>query len=256
MNIVATLNEELLKQPFSAMKSDSALLAESREIASMYAKMENSMVVLSDLKSDKSYIYHGALAERLGIAPRGSTKEINSIWEENVFQRIHPDDLDNKHMLELNFFHLLKSLPVGERSDYHIISRMRIADNTGEYVPVYHRMFYVCSCASGNLWLALCLYNYSYEKFFPEMASSGIIANAATGRIIKPDKKKSAQILSTREKEILLLIEKGRMSKEIADTLSISKNTVDRHRQNILEKLRVKNSLEACRMGKLMGLWG
>ena len=36
------------------------------------------------------------------------------------------------------------------------------------------------------------------------------------------------------------------MSKDIAQTLSISINTVNRHRQNILEKLQVNNSIEAC----------
>ena len=40
------------------------------------------------------------------------------------------------------------------------------------------------------------------------------------------------------------------MSKEIASTLSISINTVNRHRQNILEKLHVSNSIEACRIAK------
>jgi len=44
------------------------------------------------------------------------------------------------------------------------------------------------------------------------------------------------------------------LSKEIADTLSISINTVNRHRQNILERLRVNNSIEACRIAEFMGL--
>lgn len=42
-------------------------------------------------------------------------------------------------------------------------------------------------------------------------------------------------ILSEREKEILRCIRKGLSSKEIAATLYISVNTVNRHRQNILE---------------------
>lgn len=39
-------------------------------------------------------------------------------------------------------------------------------------------------------------------------------------------------------------------SKEIAETLSISINTVSRQRQEILGKLQVKNSIEACRIAK------
>lgn len=61
-------------------------------------------------------------------------------------------------------------------------------------------------------------------------------------------------ILSEREKEILRCIRKGLSSKEIAAALYISVNTVNRHRQNILEKLSVSNSIEACRAAELMKL--
>lgn len=48
--------------------------------------------------------------------------------------------------------------------------------------------------------------------------------------------------LSEREKEILLLVCKGLSNQEIADTLFISKRTVDKHRANILEKTGSKNT--------------
>lgn len=253
MNIVSTLNDELLKQPFLNRKGESMLLDGYQQVARMYAKVENSIAVLSDLKSKKSYIYYGGFSERLGVADREDSKEIRSIWEENIFHKIHPDDLAEKHLLELYFFRLLKTLPIEERSDYHITSEMRMLDNTGKYIGVCHRMFYVWDCSSGSLWLAFCLYNHSYERFPPE-TSSGMIVNSVTGNIIKPDKRKYSNILSSREKDVLLLIEKGKISKEIAEVLSISKNTVDRHRQNILEKLQVNNSFEACRVARLLGL--
>lgn len=253
MNIVSTLNEKLLKQSFTDHQNESELLAEYKQIAFMYAKVENSIAVLSDLKSDKSYMYYGGITKQLGLSEKGKTKEIDSIWEEDVFNKIHPDDLIEKHVLELHFFHFLKSLAVEERANFYIVSKMRMKDRFGEYITIQHRMFYVCSCPLGNLWLALCLYNYPFEKSSSEI-SDGIIINSVTGDIEKPDIEKHNNILSHREKEILRLIEKGEMSKSIADKLSISVNTVNRHRQNILEKLRVKNSIEACRVAKLMNL--
>jgi DNA-binding CsgD family transcriptional regulator len=51
--------------------------------------------------------------------------------------------------------------------------------------------------------------------------------------------------LTDREKEILLLIKEGKLSKQIAEILGISIHTVNRHRQNILERLSVGNSVEA-----------
>ena len=47
--------------------------------------------------------------------------------------------------------------------------------------------------------------------------------------------------LSKQEKEIIKLVVKGIQSKEIADILKISKNTVDTHRRNINRKLEITN---------------
>jgi DNA-binding NarL/FixJ family response regulator len=59
--------------------------------------------------------------------------------------------------------------------------------------------------------------------------------------------------LSPREGEVVKLIAEGHTSREIADILSISVNTVERHRQNVLEKLelrdRVALTLYAVRRG-------
>jgi len=52
-------------------------------------------------------------------------------------------------------------------------------------------------------------------------------------------------ILSTRENEILQLLTKGLLYKEIADQLSISVSTVRQHIHHIYEKLHVQNRTEA-----------
>ena len=51
-----------------------------------------------------------------------------------------------------------------------------------------------------------------------------------------------ADRLSEREEEILVAICRGLSTQEIADTLYISKRTVDKHRANILEKSGCKNT--------------
>lgn len=249
MNIIHTLNKKLLEQPFEEETEQAVSLTQYQHIAFTYSIMENSIAVLSDLKSRKSYIYNGGVALRLGISEKKSIEEIDSIWEEKIFSRIHPDDLLEKHLLELQFFHFLKDMPLSERLDYYIVSQIRMRDNSNEYVAVQHRMFYASS--HNSMRLALCIYNLSENNALSN-AYDGRIINSATGVSIKQDKKKCNDILSVREKEILRLIAKGKMSKEIAGSLSISINTVNRHRQNILEKLRVKNSIEACRVAELM----
>lgn len=48
--------------------------------------------------------------------------------------------------------------------------------------------------------------------------------------------------LTEREDEILLLICKGLTNNEIADRLGLSKRTVDKHRENLLQKTQSKNT--------------
>jgi DNA-binding NarL/FixJ family response regulator len=48
--------------------------------------------------------------------------------------------------------------------------------------------------------------------------------------------------LSTREKEVLEQICNGLSNQEIADTLFISRRTVEKHRSNLLEKTNCKNT--------------
>ncbi len=52
-------------------------------------------------------------------------------------------------------------------------------------------------------------------------------------------------LLSEREKEVLGLLAKGHLYKEIADQLDISMNTVKQHIHHIYEKLHVQNRTEA-----------
>jgi DNA-binding NarL/FixJ family response regulator len=54
-----------------------------------------------------------------------------------------------------------------------------------------------------------------------------------------------AALLTTREKEVLELLAKGLLYKEIADKLSIGFGTVRQHLYRVYEKLHVQNKIEA-----------
>jgi len=65
--------------------------------------------------------------------------------------------------------------------------------------------------------------------------------------LFRSEQKETAniEVLSTRENEILQLLSKGLLYKEIADQLSISVSTVRQHIHHIYEKLHVQNRTEA-----------
>ena len=81
-----------------------------------------------------------------------------------------------------------------------------------------------------------------------------MVVNSVTGGREELTPAGDSRILSARELQVLNLIETGRTSEEIAGILAISKHTVSRHRQAIIAKLRVKNSVDACRVAKSLGI--
>ena len=60
--------------------------------------------------------------------------------------------------------------------------------------------------------------------------------------------------LTPRELEVLKLVAEGYTSDEIAEELVISRKTVDRHRANILEKLRMRDRVDLTRYAIRRGL--
>ena len=65
--------------------------------------------------------------------------------------------------------------------------------------------------------------------------------------LFRNEQKETPQLetLSNRENEILQLLSKGLLYKEIADQLTISVSTVRQHIHHIYEKLHVQNRTEA-----------
>ena len=60
--------------------------------------------------------------------------------------------------------------------------------------------------------------------------------------------------LSPRESEVVKLIAEGQTSREIAETLVLSEKTVERHRENILDKLGLRDRVELTRYAIRRGL--
>ncbi|HRJ45582.1 MAG TPA: response regulator transcription factor, partial [Caldilineaceae bacterium] len=60
--------------------------------------------------------------------------------------------------------------------------------------------------------------------------------------------------LTPREREVLTHIAEGKTNREIADVLVISPKTVDRHRENIMQKLNLHSRVELVKYAISKGL--
>ncbi|SDR15139.1 regulatory protein, luxR family [Chryseobacterium soldanellicola] len=241
MKIVETLNKTLLNKNKNTCSLD---IETYKQIALVYSQVENAISVLSDMQENKSFVYQSKTASELGLKFKENPTVINSIWEEEILKKIHPDDKLKKYIHELRFFKMMDSLKPEERAQFNVTSRIKMKDQNNVYRFVQHRMFYFYSATNGKLRFALCLYSISLDQS-PLLQSEFLIINSVTAEIVGEDKLNYKNILSQRELEILQYVGEGFTSKEIAAFLSISVNTVSRHRQNILEKLNVKNSIKA-----------
>ena len=94
-------------------------------VAQSYSICENSIAVLSNLRTDKSHIFFGKSCEILGLGKSNTTQTVDSVWEEDIFNRIHPKN--------------------------------------GEYHYWRHRIFYFSGSGQQGISYALCLYNLTPE---------------------------------------------------------------------------------------------
>jgi DNA-binding CsgD family transcriptional regulator len=171
-------------------------------------------------------------------------------------QFIHPDDVSivmDSYIKSFNFF---LNLPEEERKDYKMILNFRQRDKYGKYLNIILQLVVLELDRKGNIWLILILDDLLPEKISFEGVNRRLI-HIKSGKIfLFKDELESNKktILSTREVEVLGLVSKGFASKEIADKLFLSVNTVNNHRQNILEKVRAANTSEAVTYARNLGL--
>ncbi|WP_311326281.1 LuxR C-terminal-related transcriptional regulator [Capnocytophaga sputigena] len=172
------------------------------------------------------------------------TEYIEPPQELNIENLVHPNDLEVVRRIDKKVWEFLDTLPEEEKLTYKYIYEMRVLDR-GKYV----RMIYQTRLLAfkNDNFLAMGMIDLAPEQ----SANTSVrfqIKNCLTDEVV-PFAIESATdtLLTPREREILALAKEGMFSKEISEKLNISIHTVNRHRQNILEKLQVDNMIEAIR---------
>jgi len=81
-------------------------------------------------------------------------------------------------------------------------------------------------------------------KYFASEVSQLMVSSYVTKAGDFTDKRRKSTGLTNREVEIIRLLSDGLSNQKIADQLGISHRTVDTHRTNIMQKVKVKNVAE------------
>ncbi len=209
-------------------------------------RLGNSAVSVFDLFK-KTHVYTSpSYRNRLGL------KIENNDTPEGFELLMHPEDRKNTIEAGYHFMKMSLSMDVRELRNYSMIHdyRIRNVSSSGENEETWIRMTEQQSLLEtdnrGNIWLSLSIVNIASNQS-PDQPIRSILVNKKTDQIIeyKSQHNNTVSGLTNRENEILNLISKGKSSKQIADQLFISVNTVNTHRQNIISKLKVNSTTEA-----------
>lgn len=237
--------ELLASQQFREEDLDSALL--ERHIAALSSSplWAGSALSVFDLYR-REHVYESDFHRALFSNPQGEYTGV----------RIHPDDLLQvaKNGVAGMRHVFLRKNPNTCVKHFKLIREYR-ALVRGVYKRVTEEFQILETDRAGNVWLVLSIVNISPNQQSPNKVVSQLI-DTRTGDAFSPldnyfDRE---EILTPRETEILRWIAQGKLSKEIADELHISVHTVNTHRQRVLEKLGVDNSLEAVKYAWILGI--
>ena len=172
------------------------------------------------------------------------TEYIEASQEIDIEKLVHPDDWEEIRRIDKKVWEFLNTLPEEEKLAYKYIYELRVLER-GKYVRMIYQMR-ILAFKEDNF-LAMGIIDIAPEQ----SANTSVrfqIKNCLTDEIVPFAIESAADTLLTpREREVLALAKEGMFSKEISEKLNISIHTVNRHRQNILEKLQVDNMIEAVK---------
>lgn len=221
------------------------------ELLDRLADVENSSVAVLDLYQRKYVYLRSKFTDELGY----DLNKAIAMGPEYFFTLIHPEDIPLIIDTYQQTFRFVLSLPIEERKNYKAVLNFRLKDAQNRYVTVILQLVVLELDKLGNIWQILILDDLLPDKSRFDSVNRRLI-NIRDGKhfLFNTDLEKNKTLLSAREIEVLGLVSKGFLSKEIADKLFISVNTVNNHRQKILEKINATNTAEAVNYAKNLGL--
>lgn len=218
-NQIPTGNEDILLesvltgQEFEPEAGRELQLQTAKRRAMALVELTGCIAVLSDLETDSCYIFSGSFGETLGLGAYSEDRD--SAFEHEIFDNIPADELLERHVTDLRLFNFLKSVPLGEKTDFQAVSLIHFSRGGSSPIPVLHTTRYLACHCNGTMWLSLCAYHPFCEA---GGLHEGVIINVRTGEAVRPEKYRQydKNLLSGRQQEVLALLAKGMSSKQLS----------------------------------------
>jgi DNA-binding CsgD family transcriptional regulator len=165
-----------------------------------------------------------------------------------IMEKAHQDDRPHFLNFENKAGEFFATLPIEKLMKYKIRYDYRIQKKDGTYIRILQQSTVIEHDENGGITRTLVVHtDITHLKPEGEPVFS-IIGLDGEPSYINIDVEKvfsvSKEFLSRREKQVLSSLIEGKSSKEIGDILHISKQTVDKHRKNMIAKNGLKNTAE------------
>lgn len=170
---------------------------------------------------------------------------------ETLLERVHPEDIEFVTACEQQVFNFITNLKPGKVVKYKINYCLRLKVKNGSYRMFLHQALALNTHESGTLDKVLGIHSdihhisteNNHKISFIGLNGEPSFLEMDVGANFKKENS-SANPFSRRELDVIKLLAKGDGSKEIADKLHISLETVTTHRKNILAKTNCRNTTE------------
>ena len=181
----------------------------------------------------------------LGIDPKD--------WSlDRVFDLVHPEDLKHMHRKEaaaVDF--ILNRIPTEDILKYKVVYVIRLRHADGSYRTILQQSKTLTVSEDGKVQQVLGIHT---DVSYLNMPVDNKISFIGDGRPsfyaipteddYTPEHYDYSTLFTSREKEILSNIAKGKTFGEIAGILNLSPHTINTHKKNILRKTDCKNTTE------------
>jgi len=162
--------------------------------------------------------------------------------------KIHPDDRSWFLAIGQGIVNFFTQLPIDKVMKYKVRYDIRFQKRNGEYARLLYQGILLEHDKQGRFLRTLSVHSditYLKHEGKPVLSFIGMDGEPSYTDVVSQNVFiESKEDLTVREKQVLKLLIEGKLSKEIAGILKISKQTVDTHRKNMLHKKNLGNTGE------------
>jgi DNA-binding CsgD family transcriptional regulator len=233
-NLFFSFIEKYREQGFTHIDPNDSLVLELEE----YMKTNNQFFYIGDLINIKIIYTSKRSKEMMGIRPEELTLY-------HFFEGTHPDDVKRNSLGRATLLKVANDLFVAEKGCKLLSSNLRMRNAEGKYSNLLMQMYLFFSAVPyKSVFLFKLHTNIDSYKRIKHGYHYYLGDDLSYFRYPDDELLQTGNVFSTREFEIIKLVEKGLSSELIAEQLFLSLHTVNTHRRNILQKTGKANISE------------